>query len=180
MSDLNFIHDKLTEAETVLAARKRQRSQLDNEIETIEAVIRVYGDFVYHNRDRREASSSSDNPVLSQRHRFGSKRIRITNAIKQMLVERGTMHRNEIADNLKVLGLLAKPEGILNTTSNYLSGMKSRGELESDNTRELREAGNQIADEDLAHVWPLHHTRIIPNGTGFLNWPQPGPAMVSA
>jgi hypothetical protein len=47
-------------------------------------------------------------------------------------------------------------------------------------TRELREAGNQIADDDLAHVWPLQHTRIIPNGTYFLNWPQPEPATIPA
>jgi len=25
---------------------------------------------------------------------------------------------------------------------------------------------------DLAHVWPLQHVRIIPNGTYFLSWPQ--------
>jgi TnpA family transposase len=47
-------------------------------------------------------------------------------------------------------------------------------------TRELREAGNQITNEDLAHVWPLQHTRIIPNGTYFLNWSQPEPATISA
>jgi hypothetical protein len=47
-------------------------------------------------------------------------------------------------------------------------------------TQELRAAGNEIADEDLAHVWPLQHTRIIPNGTYFLNWPQDKPAMVPA
>jgi TnpA family transposase len=47
-------------------------------------------------------------------------------------------------------------------------------------TQELREAGNEIADEDLAHVWPLQQTRIIPNGTYSLNWPQDKPAMVPA
>jgi hypothetical protein len=47
-------------------------------------------------------------------------------------------------------------------------------------TRELREAGNQIADEGLAHVWPLQHTRIILNGTYFLNWPRDEPAIVPA
>jgi hypothetical protein len=31
-------------------------------------------------------------------------------------------------------------------------------------TRKLRGARNEIADEDLAHVWPLWRTRIIPNG----------------
>lgn len=25
---------------------------------------------------------------------------------------------------------------------------------------------------DLAHVWPLQHVRIIPNGTYLLGWPQ--------
>lgn len=39
-------------------------------------------------------------------------------------------------------------------------------------TRELREAGTQIADEGLAHVWPLQHARIISNGAYFLNWPE--------
>jgi TnpA family transposase len=48
-------------------------------------------------------------------------------------------------------------------------------------TRQLREAGNEIAHEDLAHVWPLQRTRIIPNGTYFLNWSrseiaEPAPA----
>jgi TnpA family transposase len=38
--------------------------------------------------------------------------------------------------------------------------------------QQLRDAGNEIADEELAHVWPLQRTRIIPNGTYFLNWPQ--------
>lgn len=47
-------------------------------------------------------------------------------------------------------------------------------------TRELREAGNEITDEDLAHVWPLQHTRIIPNGTYFLNWLHNEPTMVPA
>ena len=28
---------------------------------------------------------------------------------------------------------------------------------------------------DLAHVWPLPRTRIIPNGTYFLNWTQAEP-----
>jgi hypothetical protein len=47
-------------------------------------------------------------------------------------------------------------------------------------TQQLRDARNEIADEDLAHVWPLKRTRIIPNGTYFLNWPQIEPAMVAA
>jgi TnpA family transposase len=47
-------------------------------------------------------------------------------------------------------------------------------------TQQLRDAGNEIADEDLAHVWPLQRSRIIPNGTYFLNWPQAEPAMASA
>ena len=28
----------------------------------------------------------------------------------------------------------------------------------------------EIDPADLAHVWPLQHARIIPNGTYFLNW----------
>jgi hypothetical protein len=32
-------------------------------------------------------------------------------------------------------------------------------------TKQLREVGNEATDEDLAHVWPLQRTRIIPNGT---------------
>ena len=45
--------------------------------------------------------------------------------------------------------------------------------------QQLRDAGSEIADDDLAHVWPLQRTRIIPNGTYFLNWPQVEPAMAS-
>jgi hypothetical protein len=44
----------------------------------------------------------------------------------------------------------------------------------------LREADNELADEDLAHVWPLQRTRIIPNGTYFLNWPQIESAAITA
>jgi len=47
-------------------------------------------------------------------------------------------------------------------------------------TQQLRDGGNEIADEDLAHVWPLQRTRIIPNGTYFLNWPQIEPATAVA
>jgi TnpA family transposase len=36
----------------------------------------------------------------------------------------------------------------------------------------LRTAGAEIDPADLAHVWPLQHARIIPNGTYFLGWPQ--------
>jgi hypothetical protein len=34
---------------------------------------------------------------------------------------------------------------------------------------------NEIADKDLARVWPLQHAQIFPNGTYFLNWAQPSP-----
>lgn len=36
----------------------------------------------------------------------------------------------------------------------------------------LRAGGAEIDPADLAHVWPLQHARIIPNGTYFLGWPQ--------
>src|SRR5215470_15490672 len=36
-------------------------------------------------------------------------------------------------------------------------------------TQQLHDAGNQVTDDDLAHVWPLQRTRIIPNGTYLLN-----------
>lgn len=36
----------------------------------------------------------------------------------------------------------------------------------------LRAGGAEIEVADLAHVWPLQHARIIPNGTYFLDWPQ--------
>ncbi len=36
----------------------------------------------------------------------------------------------------------------------------------------LRAGGAEIGPADLAHVWPLQHARIIPNGTYFLGWPQ--------
>jgi hypothetical protein len=36
----------------------------------------------------------------------------------------------------------------------------------------LRTAGAEIDPADLAHVWPLQHARIIPNGTYFLGWPE--------
>jgi TnpA family transposase len=45
-------------------------------------------------------------------------------------------------------------------------------------TQQLRETSNEITDQDLAHVWPLQHARIIPNGTYFLNWAQSEPATV--
>lgn len=34
----------------------------------------------------------------------------------------------------------------------------------------LRAGGAKIAPSDLAHVWPLQHARIIPNGTYVLGW----------
>lgn len=46
-------------------------------------------------------------------------------------------------------------------------------------TQQLRDAGNEVTDDDLAHVWPLQRTRIIPNGTYFLNWPQAEPVVAS-
>jgi len=36
----------------------------------------------------------------------------------------------------------------------------------------VRAGGAEIDPADLAHVWPLPHARIIPNGTYFLGWPQ--------
>ena len=36
----------------------------------------------------------------------------------------------------------------------------------------LQAGGTETDPADLAHVWPLQHARIIPNGTCFLNWPQ--------
>jgi TnpA family transposase len=47
-------------------------------------------------------------------------------------------------------------------------------------TTQLRAAGYEVAAEDVAHVWPLQHARIIPNGTYFLNWPQAEPVTVPA
>jgi len=45
----------------------------------------------------------------------------------------------------------------------------------------LRAGGAEIDPADLAHVWPLQHARIIPNGTHFLGWPQSKtPDMASA
>jgi len=45
----------------------------------------------------------------------------------------------------------------------------------------LRAGGAEIDPADLAHVWPLQHARIIPNGTYFLGWPQSQtPEMASA
>jgi TnpA family transposase len=45
----------------------------------------------------------------------------------------------------------------------------------------LRAGGAEIDPADLAHVWPLQHARIIPNGTYFLGWPQSQtPKMASA
>ncbi len=37
-----------------------------------------------------------------------------------------------------------------------------------------RPAINAVALQpaDLAHVWPLQHARIIPNGTYFMGWPN--------
>ncbi len=35
-----------------------------------------------------------------------------------------------------------------------------------------RAAGDTISNEDLTHVWPLQHKRIIPNGTYFIGWPS--------
>ncbi|HJU15815.1 MAG TPA: hypothetical protein VJ770_05040 [Stellaceae bacterium] len=40
--------------------------------------------------------------------------------------------------------------------------------------------GNEIADEDLAHIWLLQHARITPNRTCLLNWLRDEPAMPSA
>ena len=37
------------------------------------------------------------------------------------------------------------------------------------NRGEFRAGGTEIDPADLAHVWPLQHARIIPNGTYFLN-----------
>jgi hypothetical protein len=34
-------------------------------------------------------------------------------------------------------------------------------------TQQLRDAGNEIADEDLAHVSPLAHAHVIPSGSYF-------------
>ena len=36
----------------------------------------------------------------------------------------------------------------------------------------LRAGGAEIDPADLAHVWPLQHARIIPNGTYFMGWAQ--------
>ena len=44
----------------------------------------------------------------------------------------------------------------------------------------LRAGGAEIDPADLAHVWPLQHARIIPNGTYFLGWPRDEMAEIAA
>lgn len=39
---------------------------------------------------------------------------------------------------------------------------------------------NLNAQSAIRHVWPLQRTKIIPNGTYFLNWPQTEPATAAA
>jgi TnpA family transposase len=66
----------------------------------------------------------------------------------------------EIMNKASCLSLLSNAAVLWNTVQ--MAGI----------AQQLRDAGNEIADEELAHVWPLQRTRIIPNGTYFLNWPQ--------
>ncbi len=58
------------------------------------------------------------------------------------------------------LGLLSNAAVLWNTV--HIERMVGR----------LQATGTEIDPADLAHVWPLQHARIIPNGTYFLNWPQ--------
>jgi hypothetical protein len=41
MSDTQFFHTRLTEAETSLTNRRQQRAALDHEIDTLETVIQL-------------------------------------------------------------------------------------------------------------------------------------------
>ena len=42
MTDMNFIHQHLTETETALVNRRRQRDNLDREIEGLERIVQIY------------------------------------------------------------------------------------------------------------------------------------------
>jgi hypothetical protein len=86
MTDMNFIHQHLTETETALVNRRRQRDNLDREIEGLERIVQIYRELAYRPDDG--ASLRDDAPPNAPR--YGSKRDRIHKAIKDLLTRDGT------------------------------------------------------------------------------------------
>jgi hypothetical protein len=123
------LHQLLTDDENALAARKRQRSRLDKEIAILEEVIRLKRELVYRDGD---LPSPDDHARIPGSPRYGSKRDRFQKAIRDLLAEHGTLHRTRIARYLEDCGLLSGGEDALPTTSTYLSGLKARGEIVTD------------------------------------------------
>lgn len=156
MADLD-LHQLLTDAENAVTIRRRQRSRLDGEIAALEEIIRVQRDLIYRDGDL-PFRDDEDHPRTPGSPRYGSKRDRFQRAIKEMLAEHGTMHRTKIARYLEERGLLGGGEDALPTTSTYLSGLKARGEVVTDDngnwslppkTQEVEEDG-PLEPEDTA------------------------------
>jgi hypothetical protein len=124
------LHQHLADAENALAIRKRQRSRLDREIEALEQVIRLEREVVYRDGDL-PSRDDQDHPRIPGSPRYGSKQDRIRRAIKEALAEHGTMHRTVVARYLEERGLIGGGEDVLPTTSTYLSRLKAKGEVVS-------------------------------------------------
>ncbi len=66
----------------------------------------------------------------------------------------------EVMNKASCLGLLSNAAVLWNTVQ--IERVAGR----------LRAGGAEIDPADLAHVWPLQHARVIPNGTYFMGWAQ--------
>jgi hypothetical protein len=141
MSNAPFFQQHLTEAEVALVNRRHQRAALDLEIETLEKVIQLYREAIYR-ADDVPPPERGETPV----HRYGSKRDRIRRGIKQLLTDRGTCHRSEIAEHLKSLGVVGSEKDSLAAVSSILS---ASGEFVTDHNGNWSLAPTERKDADM-------------------------------
>jgi hypothetical protein len=118
MTDRTFFEQHLAAAETALLNLKQQRDNLDLKIETLDAVIRIERAFIFREEPER------DTPRIPGSPQWASKRSRIQNGTEKILAEHGKMHRLQIYDRLKSLGIVSGDKKDLVYFGSILSGAK--------------------------------------------------------
>jgi hypothetical protein len=120
MGDMNFIRQHLADAENALANCKRQRRELDRQIEALEQVVQIERQVAYQ-QEHNSNCEEQDNTNGSNAPRYGSKRGRIHTAINKLLAEHRTLHRSQITEHLQNLGLVGTERNVLANVSSILS-----------------------------------------------------------
>jgi len=103
MSDTAFFKQRLAEDETALVALEKQRDALDRKIEALAIIVKIEREVVC-----QEEPEPGPPHTQGSAFRWGSKAGRVNSAVDKMLTEHDALHRRQIYDRLKKLGILGE------------------------------------------------------------------------